>query len=341
MAIYNFSILDPRNIPAAQAANDLVFQNPVGVLGIEVTVPALAERCTLGNLDPQHSGGSAEQAAIEAAWEILELSLPLEGATMATVRVDVDSVGAMAALEIKAEERQNIQSTIEAGYFEEEARWSSHFQYESDKVAFWERLKLVAESDRFAKGGWPGQKALPTRENPWPEGQTPLAAIGAAVADFKLPLEERVALMRAWLLTGEEPAKYRASYEAERADMIRALEEGRITARTAADGRVAIVESAHRAATNVGYSLAPIVVALNPEFRFQGGEPHRKFTVAQFEAGYLDLRAAFAGLNELDGAATPENRWGGTPTVGGSPQGVSSILTADQVVEVVSRHLLR
>ncbi len=40
-------------------------------------------------------------------------------------------------------------------------------------------------------------------------------------------------------------------------------------------GEVAVVASAHRAATGVGYMLAPVVVALNPEFRVQGGKPHR------------------------------------------------------------------
>lgn len=333
---YNFAILDPRPVPAAYAANDLVFQNPIGVFGIEVTVPALAGRCGLGNLDPQHRGGRPDQAAIEAAYWILGGNLPPDGATLATIRADLDSIGTMVILEVKAIEREAVAATMAAGYPEEDALWGGS---SLEGREFWARLTAVAESDRFARGGWPGQKALPTVENPWPEGQTPLVAIGAAVADFKVPLEERVAFMRKWLLFGKEPEKYCAAVEAERADMIRALEERRITVRTACGNRIAVVESAHRAATNVGYSLAPVVVALNPEFRIQGGEPHRKFTIAQFESGYLDIRAAFVELNEFDGAATPENRWGGTPTVGGSPQGVSSTLTVDQAVKVVERHL--
>ena len=81
--------------------------------------------------------------------------------------------------------------------------------------------------------------------------------------------------------------------------------------------------------------LAPVVVALNPEFRFRGGEPHRKFTVCQFSAGYCDIPGALRELNGL------EEGWGGSPTIGGSPQGVSSALTVEEVVRVVTRHLLR
>ncbi len=99
-------------------------------------------------------------------------------------------------------------------------------------------------------------------------------------------------------------------------------------------GEVAVVTSTHRAATGVGYMLAPVVVALNPEFRVQGGEPHRKFTICQFSSGYCDISGALQELSEL------EKGWGGSPSIGGSPQGVSSTLTTEQVVEVITRHLL-
>ncbi len=93
MATYRFATLDPRNVPAATETNEKVFSRDCGiclhssgqldgetcrycggtgrvslpVLGIEVTVPALAARCSLGNIDPQHSGGDTSRAAIEDA----------------------------------------------------------------------------------------------------------------------------------------------------------------------------------------------------------------------------------------------------------------------------------
>lgn len=355
--MYNFATLDPRIIPAAVKANDEVFASPV--YGIEVTVPALAKRCAF-NLDPQHSGEYADRAAIEIALiqaerrccaagsdcllcQLTECPadahrLPREWETLATIRPDLDSVGSMAIFNLRARD----------------------VSLEPAK----ERIAMVAVADKFARGGYTA-KLLPTRENPWPEEATsaessrPLAAISAAVMDFKVLLTDRVSTMERWLLTGEEPEQYRTQVEKERLDMITALETGQIKY-AVVDGYcsvcgnfenmqspycgkcgaylspakpIAVVESTHRAATMVGYSLAPVVVAFNPSFKQGPGEPYKKFTICQFTAEYVDLRACLAELNELEAG------WGGSPTIGGSPQGISSTLTIDKVVEVVERYL--
>lgn len=348
MAYYSFAILDPRNIPAAMEANDKVFASGP-VYGIEVTVPALAVRCTF-NLDPQHTGGNANRAAIEDA---LTAELPAEGSTLATVRADLDSVGAMAISSMRKKETivLLLEDKSAKGYCPacgmgnetmpgccmvcgyREGTW-----FHSQR--FMQRFSKVAASDKFARGGYPGPRPLPTRGNPWDEktasaeSSRPLAAIAAAVMDFKISLLDRVEMMEKWLLTGEEPKQYRDSVEKERLDMITALESAAIRHEVRADGRIAVVESTHRAATSVGYSLAPVVVALNPSFKLGGGEPHRKFTVCVFELGkFADIKSALAEL------ATIEPGWGGSPTIGGSPQGVSSTLTIDQVVDVVAKYL--
>ncbi len=304
--MYFYAILDPRPIPAATEANDKVFENTV--YGVEVTVLALAARCAF-NLDPQHTGGDASRAAIE---EAMVCELPIDGSTLATVRADLDAVGSMAVFSIRAK-GESLESAMA-------------------------RIELVATADKFARGAYSGPKPLPTRDNPWDESAAtaessrPLAAIGAAVMDFKVCLADRVTTMEKWLLTGEEPRQYRDSVEKERLDLITALETGQIKHETRS-GRIAVVESTHRAATSVGYSLAPVVVALNPAFKLGGGEAHVKFTVCQFAGGFVDLRAVLTELNELEAG------WGGSPNIGGSPQGVSSTLTIDQVVEVVAKHL--
>jgi hypothetical protein len=308
--MFHFAILDPRNLPAASEANEKVFSSGQ-VFGIEVTVPSLAARCVY-NLDPQHgSEGDANSSAIEAA---LTVEIPAERATLVTVRADLDSVGAMAIFNIRAK-GEGLESAMD-------------------------RISMVAAADKFARGGYTGPKPLPTRGSPWDdssagaESSRPLAAIAAAVADFKIPLGERVATMEKWLLTGEEPGNYRAQVERERADMIAALESGAIRHEVCAGGCIAVVESTHRAATSVGYALAPVVVALNPSFRLGAGEPHRKFTICAFEASkYADIKSALAEL------ATLEPGWGGSPTIGGSPQGVSSTLSVERVVEVLTKYL--
>ena len=351
---FKFAVLDPRNLPAAQTANDAIFAaGPV--FGIEVTVPSLAARC-IGNLDPQHSDGDATKAAIEVA---LTCELPPEGATLATVRADLGSVGAMAVLSLLGKYRRfKAENPVPPGFDPEKAAlaemgtgspldgvvgsdWQEVTFGKYSKITdwFWRRLRQVSDADKFARGEW-SPKPLPTADNLWPfeaegavDSTKDLAAIGAAVSDFKVSLAERVATMEKWLLTGEEPAKYREAVEQERAELVRALADGTIKVSVVAEGKIAVVESTHRAATAVGYAHAPVVIALNPAFRLGAGEPHRKFTVCAYAPRHADIRSALAELAQLEAG------WGGSPTIGGSPQGVSSTLTVEQVVEVVARHL--
>lgn len=314
---FSFGVLDPGPTEEAGAHNAaLLGQN---TLGIEVTVPSLATRCGLGNIDPQHSGGRAELAAIHAA---LSVALPPDGATLVTVRPDLDAIGAMVILCLRAEGA--LPRRLEGG--------EADFQ-----IAWWDRIDAVAIADKFAKGEWPGHRPLASfgEETAGVEDNSALAPIAAAIADFKIPIATRVQWMRDWLLTGAEPEGYRARWEAEQAAIAAALADGTIAVSEAAGGRIAVVQSSHRAATAIGYRLAPVVVALNPAFRLGGGEEHQKFTVCQFADGYVDMSAARDDLVAL------EPGWGGSPTIIGSPQGVGSTLAVGQVVEVVSRHLLK
>jgi hypothetical protein len=307
--------LDPRPTDAAQATNETVFASG-DVSGVEVTIPALASQCKT-NIDPQHTDGNADLAAIE---EALTCDLTQAGTNLATVRADVDSIGAIAVinLRLRGQDLSEAQSRIQA----------------------------IADADKFARGEWPGQQPLPSRENPWPaqnaaaNDSRELAAISAAISDFKAPMDQRVALMEEWLLTGKEPSDYFSKVEADRMDMITALDDGRINATTTPDGKIAIVESTHQAATLVGYSLAPVVVAFNPEFSVRGGEPHAKFTVCQYQSGFVDMNAVTTELNALDTATTEKSTWGGQPNIKGSPQGIASSLDIPTVVGVVRKNLV-
>ena len=180
--MFKFAVFDPRPNPDAEKANDLIFAGaPQGVLGIEVTVPALAARCAQGNIDPQHTGGDASRAAIEEAMVTALPAYPPE-VTLATVRTDLDAIGSMAVLNLRTCFFADPQNNVGDGLF-------------------YERINMVAIADKFARGGWSGPKPLPTRDNPWDESSAtaessrPLAAIAAAVMDFKVPLANRVATM--------------------------------------------------------------------------------------------------------------------------------------------------
>ncbi len=330
---------------------------PHPVLGIEVTIAALAERCNLGNIDPQHTGGDASVAAIEVA---LTAELPPKDATLVTVRPDLDSVGAMAVLNI----RSNI-GTVQHGVEDQDTQY-----------LFDTGVDMIATADKFACGEWKS-KLLPTAKQPWDKNDFPeTAAIAAAISDHEVPFSTRVGWMEEWLFTRAEPEGYRARVEAERAEMIRAIEEKKIksTIYTIVDcdscketliGRdnfcsycgipgtevwcqeigkgsgapllyqIAVVVSTHRFATQLGYSCAPIVICLNPEFRIGEGDPHRKFTICQYQAGYVDLEKVQAELNQL------EPGWGGQPNIKGSPQGTNSTLTVEKILEILEKNLLK
>jgi hypothetical protein len=295
--MYTYISLHPR----ATAADV-----PAGTLGVEVTARHLAEACDLGNIDPQHLGGDVSTAAIEAA---MSWPLPPEGATLATVRADADSLGAMAVLTLRAK-----------GLPIDPAR-----------------VQVIADADKEASGPWPGPRPAPTPE----DLVGPATPIMHLAADHTRPLPDRVELLASWLMDadkGDEPEEIGEYAE-------RAMNEARealssLQMRT--HGPVVVVTGTHRLAFALGYRHAPIVVATNPEFRFAGGEPHIKHTVARWNSSTLpdmDWDGMLAALNAADPAVTETARWGGSTSIAGSPQGVPSGLGTEQVAEIVAAHI--
>ena len=106
-----------------------------------------------------------------------------------------------------------------------------------------------------------------------------------------------------------------------------------------AGGRIVTVVSTHRFATTLGYENAPVVIAQNSamavDFKDASKGVYNKFTVCRYDSHVkCDLPAALAELQAL------EPGWGGRGDIFGSPQGVSSMLTLEQVTEIVAKHLL-
>ena len=343
MFLFQFRTLTPTFLPAAAEKNEAVFAKG-NVLGIEVTIPAWAKRCDLGNIDPQHSGGDIYTASIEAA---LTWPLPDEDSTLFTVRPDLDSIGAMAVLVMRLEAKLSAIAEIYERGMDTQLVGADLDNWTPEKAVM-DRIRIVGETDRFGTAKWPGVAPLPSPEDRWPsmigalDSGRPTAAMQAVCLDAKLSMEKRVELVLAWLRTGEEPAEYVARVEAGRDEMIRALASGEIRVTLAADGKIAVVESRHVAALLVGYCHAPVVVAVNDQFQVGGSDPHTKVTICQHGAGgYVNLNAVFSTLNVREfGNARPKSGWGGSPTIGGSVQGVSTTTPLDEVVETVAANLL-
>lgn len=374
MATYNFLVLDPRK--EARVAQLELLRKSAPVIGIEVTIPDFAALC-LANIDPQHGGGTAEeQAAIEAtmswvgprargegwfldglrAWvypcpdcgdacehycTVTGMTIPEVPVTLATVRADLDSIGAMAVLELRRELATWVHlGTTQTGF--------------ADRPDIDLRISMVAKSDKHGRGAWPGPRPLlRPGEKPEIESYSGVpAGLAAVVSDFKLPAEERVKRMKQWLLTGtcEGLEQYQARAQTEHDA---AANQSRVfaiygpthglkdypcspddnLALCGTSPAVAYVESTHRGATAIGYRVAPVLVAVNEQFGFGGTARGRKFTVAQYATGHVDLKAALADLQAL------EPGWGGSTAIVGSPQDRGSTLSDEQVVQIVLKHI--
>lgn len=307
---YTYGLLDPR---AGAAGKNLPLLGAT-TLGIEVTVPELARHCGLGNIDPQHGGGTdveiSDTAAIEAC---LTATPPPAGAILVTIRPDLDAFGAMALLALRRAGRP-LSPAMEA------------------------RIDRAARADRFDHGPWPGSRPLPATRDELASvtGQdSALVAVTGAMFDRERSARERVALAARWLEHGAEPPGYRERWT-KRADvMIDGLASGAVAVELVAAGRIALVTSRIQGSLRLGYCLAPVVVAHDP------GDPDaetplpRRIVIAQYTPHHLDLRAVRDTLGKL------ESGWGGSSTILGSPQGRPCGLVLAKVVEVVARHLRR
>lgn len=300
---YALKLLDPSGVGIP---SDI----PPITLGIEVTDAVLAARCDLGNIDPQHGYARGPAIAGRAAIDVaLGWPLPVAGATLATIRADPDSIGAMAVLLLRAEGAA----------------------FNPPMLA---RVDRIARADCFDYGDW---ASWATAHPPPVAGQALLAlspqtpefcALAACVGLFTDNLDGEdlpaaVAMMCDWLLTGALPLQ--GVDEVRRSDMAaaKAWAAGLIRVTAVCGGKVAHVVSDYRGAMALGYRLAPVVVAEGP---MRGG---RKITISQFERGHLDMAALARRLNAIEAG------WGGSATVLGSPQNTPTSLKIGLIIGAI------
>lgn len=291
--VYIYHLLDPRDVPGC-----LEFLRDRQALGLEVTVPVIAEACSLGNIDPQHLGGNAQVAAIE---EAASCPLPPPGTTLVTVRADADSLGAMAVLSTRAD---------------------CDGRLDGEAIA---RIAEIAAADKEASGPWPGPRPLTRPE----DLLRPTSVVEAVCMDHTRSMAERVNIIEGWLSTG-----YVLGTDEIRARILRDAADALDHLDVQVAGGVAAVTGAHRLAMGIGYRYAPVVVATNPAFRWQGGPAHRKHTVARWNTAHpMDWDGMLSALREA------EPGWGGSTSICGSPQGTGSGLDPEEVVRVVRDHI--
>jgi hypothetical protein len=250
--VYRFASLDPRSDARSQAANALALAHRP-VYGIKLP-SALAARCDI-NLTP------ARGAAIEAA---LIAPLPPDGATFAILRPDVDALGAIAILVMRAD-GTSITKPVR------------------------DRIRAVARAAFLGQGWGPDLDPLVVSD---------YEALQVMAFDHRRTLVDRVAAVRVWLETGSVRGLERAAQQVRR-DRAEQLALDR-QVELVADGRIAVLETASRFGYVVASRHADIVIVDNPVFSGEGGRAHRKVTVRQVRPGLVDLAGACAELARLE-----------------------------------------
>lgn len=302
---FSFNQLIPSPKFATQNAQLIADLREQGfcLVGVEVTQPEFARLLDV-NFDPQHSG---ERANVSAAQLVFEQagSVKKEKIAFFTTRIDLDALAGMA-----------IFAAQETG--------------SADSILV-ERVAEVNISDVAASTDW---KAMPLTED-LEIVASDAAIINAFLMDRDVSLEEKVRVTGEWLkgasLSELLDAKYQAQVIKLREDNRRALADGSIKIRL--ENGVAVGTSALLGGTGIAYKLSPVIVLFNP------CDPRTKvakWTIAQFSAGYIDMPAVFTALNEADQC---EGTWGGSATIGGSPQGEVSSLTEEKIVGIVLANL--
>ena len=275
------------------------------VIGLEMTIPELAELCSR-NIDPQHTDKRGEQScAKEIAEKAPELlgwfkSKDLDKIIFVTNRVDVDSVAAF---------------VLADRYLK------------GEKIAMNENIEAINAHDTAAGKPWSGP--VPIEEAFDPNSKT--GALAASIQVFNVT-EDNIADVKGFIDSGEVRDSIMDSFRKSQQTIIGKVESGEI--KTEVVGGIAYVMSSDRAATNVGYSLAPVVVAENPVMRASDGHTYRKISICQHsEGGYVDLRAVGAEL------AAREEGWGGNPSFIGSPQNQDCTISMSDIKKTVFANL--
>lgn len=303
---YSYGILKPVRLPDAERHNERLL-GPMA-FGIEVTEHELANRCGLGNLDPQHDEEAVDEAAVECA---LHAELPPTGARLVTIRPDADALSAMVILGLRRD-GETISGDIVA------------------------RVFRVGRHDRFFQGEWPGPGALPRSGSEIGASvrrDLDVSALSSTVLDAGLSFDKRLLAVECWLRTGALPPGAIDRVRAQDQVLMRSLHDGHTHVSGRAGGRIAVVQSAAIGALGLGYLVAPIVIAVQSAPKMSAMSISRKATIAQWKPGHLDLAAVVAELNPI------EPGWGGSPTIIGSPQGAGSSLEVEQLVSIAVRHL--
>jgi len=283
------------------------------VVGIEVTIPAYEEYCTL-SIDPQHSPNQNKITSIEYIFNfqdnVMDVISKFDKLVLTTVKTDIDSIGTMAIITLLL---------------------TNKLKLDGDLIL---RLKAIAKSDRHGRKNWKNQKEDYFNFNDYNTYGLP-SGLPYMISDHKITIDLKVKNMIEYLITGNfsQLNKYNNL-------VYNNLKQSNknTTSRIIIPKKLSFIESNHRGGVAFGYKFTPCVIAKNPNFIF-GQEPSKiigkKITIAQYsDSDFIDLIKVKDELNLI------EKDWGGSNVIIGSPLNRPTEISDELIIEICKKHLL-
>lgn len=281
-------------------------------LGIEITSDFFSNQCGLGNIDPQHQ----EQSTSSAIEEALIFPLPENGSTLVTIRLDKDSIGAMAVLDLRREKKESLIDKMLI-------TWIGVM----DRVGSLEANKDFIQLSRFFQNSKeiPALNVIAHDTSIWPTLESKVE-VTKKILCRELSLNEIEAISKT-----RGPAI--GSFEVEMC------------------GGVAFIESPgmYDAARAYGNKNFPVAVIFDPSYESEAGGKCRRFSVVR-QKDVFDRRGFELAINLLEA----NNRdltlselkakglaWGGPSNIVSSQngEGRDTILAKETVIECVKKYL--
>lgn len=276
------------------------------IIGLEITHKDLKKYSDI-NFDPQHSNQNKHmRACVEDLYfglNDLKEKIRNKNLWIMFLKTDLDSIAAGSVLKLY----------VDQGF--------SNFSEDVMK-----RIRTIANYDRY---GRPWQ-ATCMNINQLSKIKIP-RGLFMLVSGWKNNLEFKIEQVTKWIITGtfDNITEYNRMAAKNFKDAVTSAKTEIIEKR-----KLAFVKSDMRGAMGIGFQYAPVVLALNPSFRFGTGENRvygRKWTVAQCEEGHIDMNLFKKLVNEI------ENGWGGSSTIMGSPQDKPSVFRKYPILDIIKK----
>ena len=282
------------------------------IIGIEIFDKDISQVCHL-NFDPQHSSGNYKNTALETVFnlkfDLKEIAYDFLDVLLITIKSDLDSISSMSLVSMVLKDK---------------------FELTGDLIL---RLKALSLSDKHGmEHEWkPNMKYDSFNFPHYTKYGLPISLI-TLIGDINLNINYKIKIMTDYLINGifENYEKYK-NKAIEKLNNVKNFTTHKIII----PNKLIFVESTYRGAIGFGYKKAPIVIAKNTRYAF-GKKTNRefgvKYTIAQYKENYIDLESIRFEINKL------EEGWGGSRVIIGSPQTNPSVLTSNEVIEILKKH---